>query len=354
MAVAAVLTERYFTHQEVAQLIEPVSLNETERIDHVAERLRHLLAAVEQEAMSKNPLRQRDTSGHQECGPVDRMEARDVLTDDVCIGRPIAPFLVRSVGIAECRDVVCQGVDPDIHDMLFVTRHWNAPIEGRARNRQVLQARLDEAHDLVAAFRRHNEARIFLVKIKQPVLIGRKAEEIAFLLDPFDGRTLRAVANAILADFRFLFTVIGFVTHGVPTGISTLVDIAIVGHRFPDSLAGLVMPLLRGADIVIVGAVQHVGHLPKCSRIAVCKLPRRDAFLARALQHLDAVFVRTGQKENILAIQSLKTRHGIGRDKFIRMADVRLSVWISDRGSDVIFFTAHYGPGLSKFESAPE
>src|SRR5690606_11223153 len=154
---AAVLTEWYFTHQEIAQLIEPITFNETEGIDHIAKGLRHFLAAVEQEAMCENPLRPRNTSRHQECRPIDSVKARDILADDMRIGRPITPLFTRSIRIAKSSNVIGQGVDPDIHDVFLITRHRNAPVECRTRNRQVLQTRLYEAHDVVATSRMHDQ-----------------------------------------------------------------------------------------------------------------------------------------------------------------------------------------------------
>ena len=53
VAVVAVLPERHFAQEEIAQRIDAIGVGERERIDHVADRLRHLLPAVEQEAVEK-------------------------------------------------------------------------------------------------------------------------------------------------------------------------------------------------------------------------------------------------------------------------------------------------------------
>src|SRR4051794_37162403 len=79
------------------------------------------------------------------------MEADDVLADDMHVGRPIAPVLVALVGKADTGDVVGERVDPDIHHVLFVAGHLDAPVERRAGNREIAQAALDEAHHLVLA-----------------------------------------------------------------------------------------------------------------------------------------------------------------------------------------------------------
>ena len=60
----------------------------------------------------------------------------------------------------------------------------------RARDRQVLQPALHEAHDLVAPLARQDEIRMRLVVGEQLVLIGREPEEVALLLVPLDRRAL--------------------------------------------------------------------------------------------------------------------------------------------------------------------
>ena len=90
VAVIAVLAERHLAQEEIAELIDAVGVGHRERIDHVADRLRHLLAAVEQEAVREDALRHLDAGRHQEGRPIDRVEADDVLADDVQRGRPVA------------------------------------------------------------------------------------------------------------------------------------------------------------------------------------------------------------------------------------------------------------------------
>ena len=56
---------------------------------------------------------------------------------------------------------------------------------------------------------------------------------------------------------------------------------------------------------------------------------------SRGLDHLLAVLVGAGQKEHVLAVEPLKARQRIGRDRLIGMADMRHAVRIGDRGRDV-------------------
>ena len=58
MAVAAVLSERHFAQEEIADLIDAIALRHLERIDDIADRFRHLLPAIMQEAVREDPLRQ--------------------------------------------------------------------------------------------------------------------------------------------------------------------------------------------------------------------------------------------------------------------------------------------------------
>ena len=193
----------------------------------------------------------------------------------MCVAGQYGHFSAVGVRIAGGGDVVGQRVDPDIHHMLFVARHRHAPVEGRARDRQVLQPGFDEAHDLVAALRRPDEVGIVLVEGEQPVLIGREPEEIALLLDPFDRRAERLAAHAVVADGRFLLVEIGFLPHRIPAAVAVEVDVAIRRHALPDRLAGLVVPLLGGADEVVVGAAERLDHRAEDRRVAVGQRLRR-------------------------------------------------------------------------------
>ena len=193
VAVIAVLAERHFAQQKIAQRIDAIGIGQRERIDHIADRLRHLLAAVEQKAVGENAARHRDAGRHQERRPIDGVEAHDVLADHVQIGRPVfLEFLAVGIGKADGGDVIGQRIDPDIHDVLGIAGHLDAPVEGGARQRQILQAAAHEARDFVHALLRQHEIRHALVEVEQPVGEGGEAEKIALLLDPFDRRALRA------------------------------------------------------------------------------------------------------------------------------------------------------------------
>ena len=72
--IVAVLPERHLAQEEVAHLIDAVLIGEIEGIDHVADRLRHFLAAAEQEAVGIDPLLHGNARRHQERRPVHRVK----------------------------------------------------------------------------------------------------------------------------------------------------------------------------------------------------------------------------------------------------------------------------------------
>ena len=106
------------------------------------------------------------------------------------------------------------------------------------------------------------------------------------------------------------------------------------------------MPLLAGADEIVVGAVERGDHVAETRRVAVGKLCRGDALLLRRLQHLDAVLVGAGKEEHVHALQTAEARERVRRDGLIGMADVRHIVRIGDGCGDVIG-AGHGGHGIA-------
>src|SRR5208283_4360784 len=86
--ISAILAKRHFTQQKITQLISAIMSGERKRIDHIANRLRHFLAAVEQKTMDDDLTRERNSGRHQERRPIDRMKSRDVLADHMRAGGP--------------------------------------------------------------------------------------------------------------------------------------------------------------------------------------------------------------------------------------------------------------------------
>ena len=85
--------------------------------------------------------------------------------------------------VADGRDVVQQGVEPDVDRLLGVERDGDAPGEPLAGDRDVLEARLDEVDDLVAAALGLDEVGVRRVVGEQAVAERREPEEVVLLLD---------------------------------------------------------------------------------------------------------------------------------------------------------------------------
>jgi len=80
---AAVLTEDDLAQQEIAQRVGSKHVKDGLCANDIAARLRHFALFEEQPAMSHDALRQWQSGGHENCRPVDAVEAGDLLADDV-------------------------------------------------------------------------------------------------------------------------------------------------------------------------------------------------------------------------------------------------------------------------------
>ena len=287
--------------------------------------------------MTKHLFRQRQARGHEKGRPIDGMKPDDVLADDVHVGRPILleRFTVL-IGKPDAGDVVRQRVDPDIHDVLGIAGYRHAPIERCARHGKILEPAAHEALHLVRPRLGSDELRVRFVMGKQPVLKRREPEEIAFFLDPLDGRALRRQFPAVRTFLQLAFVVEGLVAYRIPAGIFVEIDVARRLHAPPQLLRRALMTLFARRDEIVVGAIEHAHHLAEFRRVAVSELGRRDALGPRRLEHLDAVLVGAGEEEHVPALQAPEARKRVRRHGLIGMADVRRIVRIGDRRGDVI------------------
>jgi len=130
----AVQAEGDLAHEEVADRVHTVLVDQQVRLHHVLQALAHLLPLDGPPAVGEDLLGQRQACCHEERGPVDGVETEDVLADEVGISWPELREIARFFGIAQGGDVVCQGVEPDVDDVALVARHRDPPGEGRARN----------------------------------------------------------------------------------------------------------------------------------------------------------------------------------------------------------------------------
>src|SRR6516225_7948793 len=102
------------------------------------------------------------------------------------------------------------------------------------------------------------------------------------------------------------------------------------------------MTRFGGADESVIRAVEPLHHGLKPGYRARNQFLRRQLLPVGRLQHFDAVLIRPGKKEYVVAVEPHEARDGIGGDLLVGVADVRWTVWIVDRRRDVIFgFVGH-------------
>ena len=77
-------------------------------------------------------------------------------------------------------------------------------------------------------------------------------------------------------------------------------------------------------------------QLAELRRVAVGQLLRRDALALGRLRDRLAVLVGAGQEEHVLAALAHVAGEDVGRDRRVRVAEVRLGVDVVDRRGDVV------------------
>ena len=109
----------------------------------------------------------------------------------------------RAVGVAQSRQIIDQGVKPDIGHVVFIKGQGNAP--GQAGlgpgNTQVLQGFFKKGKHFVAVAFGTDEIGVFLEVSDEPVLISAHAKEIIGFLD--EGQRGLVVRTASVDDFPF-------------------------------------------------------------------------------------------------------------------------------------------------------
>ena len=86
-----------------------------------------------------------------------------------------------------------------------------------------------------------------------------------------------------------------------------------------------------------IGRRESPRHALELGGVPIRELARGNSFLARRLEHLDAVLVRAGHEEDVPAIVAMETGDRIRRDQLVGMPDVRLAVGIGNGGRQIEF-----------------
>ncbi len=327
VAVAAV---RHFLHQVQPQRIRAEPIGGLQRIDRRAERLAHLLALEVDPAVAEHLPRQGLARRHQHRRPHDGVEARDVLADDVQAGRPPLGQPIRIGAVADRGDVVDERVEPHVDDALRIVRHRDAPGLPGAADRDVLEARFEQAQDLVAPHVRLQELGMRREVREQPIAIRRQAEEVVRLADP---RRLRAMDRTQPVD-QVLLRLERLARLAVPALVEALVEIAVGADLLRHRLHGDAMARLRGADEVVERDVEPRPDVAEDGGHLVAVDQRIEALLARLAVDVQRMLVEPHQEMGLDAAQPLVAGDDVGRDLLVGRAQVGLAVGVVDRGGE--------------------
>ena len=157
--------------QEVVTQGVVAELEERIGTHHIALGLAHLVVAHEPPSMGEDGLGQFQPHGHEEGGPVDSVEAEDVLAHDLKIGRPNA--------IRCSREVIQQRIEPHIDHMRLIAWDRNAPGDAGAADGEVLETPFYESLHLVEAEVRLDEIGVLFVPLQQRLLVLAEAEVVS-------------------------------------------------------------------------------------------------------------------------------------------------------------------------------
>ena len=117
VGVARVLAEGHLPHEKVAHRVHSKIVQQGVGLDDVAAGLGHLRGVPQPPAVGHHAGREGKSGRQKKGGPVDRVEAEDVLADQVDIGWPEPPVQLLGPAVLQGGDVVGQGVEPDVKDV---------------------------------------------------------------------------------------------------------------------------------------------------------------------------------------------------------------------------------------------
>ena len=255
------------------------------------------------------------------------MEAEDVLADQVADVRPEPLTEVFAVAcVRERAQVVDEGVYPDIDHLLFVPRDRNAPGLPGAADAEIGEPALDEAPSLVVPESRKHELRLLVVEREQPVLVRRELEEVVLLLDVL-GRDPVLGAQAV-DEIGLALELLAL--HAVEPGVDVLVDVAVVVDALQELLHEALVPLVGRPDEEVVLGIDPFRKLAPVFGDSVDVGLGVEALLLRDAVHLRGVLVGAREEERLLPALAVVPDERVGRDRRVRMPDVRGRVHVVD------------------------
>ena len=176
-----------------------------------------------------------------------------------------------------------------------------------------------------------HEVGTLVVEREQLVLVGREPEEPVLLLDPL---RLDPVVRALAVD-ELVLVLEGLAPDAVETGVDVLVDVAVVVDPLQEVLDESLVPLIGRPDEVVDRRVDARRQLLPGDDDLIDVLLGREPLLRSDPCDLVCVLVDSGEEERLLAALAVMAHEDVGRDRRVRVADVRRRVDVVDRGCQV-------------------
>ena len=270
-------------------------------------------------------LRQGQSQRHQEDGPVDRMEADNVLPDQMQVSRPQLLKLLCAVSVRivpDPCDIVSQGIQPHIGHMLRIKVHRDPPLKRGPGHAQILKSREQEViHHLILPGHRLDELRMLIDILDQPVRILAHLEEICLFLRRLD----LAPAVRTFPVHELGLCEKGLARRAVHAFIISFINISLLIELLKDLLHLLLMVCIRRTDKFVIRSIHQIPDPLDLSRHIVHELLRSDpCFLCLELDLL-SVLVRPCLEEHIVSLAPLVARDRVREHDLIGVSDVRLA-----------------------------
>jgi hypothetical protein len=250
------------------------------------------------------------------------VEPGDVFSDYMEVSGPEAQMgLVR---ITHRREVVGEGIQPHVDDVVLVLGPGHPPGEAGSGHGDVFQPPLQDLPYLVPPDVGEDELGALVQEIQKGLRVPRKAEEPVLLLHPLDleGGVDRTSGEVFLALLQFIPGLVSLATHALVAGVGTLVEVA-VGLDTPDDLLDPpVMPILGGSDEIVVADVQDVPGLEEFLGDVIHPLLGADTGFLGALEDFLTVLVHPDDEVDCFTLPAMVPGHDVGTDLLDGVAEM--------------------------------
>ncbi|EQB20212.1 hypothetical protein UNSWDHB_2470 [Dehalobacter sp. UNSWDHB] len=284
--------------------------------------------------MSKNLLGQRKIKRHQNNWPDNGMETDNIFANKMNIGRPVS-FVFFAVRIAQRRDIVDQGIEPDIDHMFRIKRDLDAPLEGRTRYTEIFKPAFNKPDHFISSRSRLNKIGMVLNILQQSATVFGHPEKVTFFFQKFHiSSTIRIRTFSVN---KFVLCPESFTRCTVPTFVFGFVNIALFIKPCKYLLYDFGMPFFCCPDKIIIGNVKQSPEFLKFidDSVNICKRIHPGIFSSP--YNFLRILIRPGQKIDIIALHSSQTGHRIRSNSRVRSPDMRTGIGIINRCGNIIF-----------------